>query len=177
MNYRVQKNCRRLTNRDRHFHRVKNIVGIQLPFQNCSVISWQLRMGADKSLGFERNLISSRSFCSSQGGQFLFLFLLSLEHGASMKLSVSLQFLNLGQSVGLLGRVISSTQDLYLHRAHKHRINVHIHINIHASSRIRTYDSGIRASQDSSWLRTLGDRDRHKASITHQKLADLHFEV
>jgi hypothetical protein len=36
--------------------------------------------------------------------------------GASMKLSVSLQFLNLGQSVGLLGRVISSSQDIYLHR-------------------------------------------------------------
>jgi hypothetical protein len=39
-----------------------------------------------------------------------------LEHGASMKLPVSLQFLNLGQSVGLLERVISSSQDLYLHR-------------------------------------------------------------
>jgi hypothetical protein len=34
-----------------------------------------------------------------------------------MKLPVSLHFLNLGQSVGLLGRVISSSQDLYLHRA------------------------------------------------------------
>jgi hypothetical protein len=34
-----------------------------------------------------------------------------------MKLSVSLQFLNPGQSVGLLGRVISSSQDRYLHRA------------------------------------------------------------
>jgi hypothetical protein len=43
-------------------------------------------------------------------------FWLPLEHGASMKLSVSLQFLNLGQSVGLLGRVISLSQDLYLHR-------------------------------------------------------------
>jgi hypothetical protein len=42
----------------------------------------------------------------------LFLFELPLDHGAS----VSLQFLNLGQSVGLLGRVISSSQDLYLHR-------------------------------------------------------------
>jgi hypothetical protein len=34
-----------------------------------------------------------------------------------MKLPISLQFLNLGQSVGLLGRVISSSQDLYLHTA------------------------------------------------------------
>jgi hypothetical protein len=45
----------------------------------------------------------------------LFPFWLPLEHLASMKLSVSLQFFNLGQSVGLLGRVISSSQDLYVH--------------------------------------------------------------
>jgi hypothetical protein len=47
---------------------------------------------------------------------FFLPFWLPLEHGASMKLPVSLQFLNLGQSVGLLGRVISSSQGLYLHR-------------------------------------------------------------
>jgi hypothetical protein len=35
---------------------------------------------------------------------------------------------------------------------HKHRINVHIHVNIHASSRIRTYDPGIQASEDSPCL-------------------------
>jgi hypothetical protein len=46
---------------------------------------------------------------------FLFPFWLLLEHGASMKLLV-FQFLNLGQSVGLLRRVLSSLQDLYLHR-------------------------------------------------------------
>jgi hypothetical protein len=34
---------------------------------------------------------------------------------ASMKLSVSLQLLNLGHSAGLLGRVISSSQGLYLY--------------------------------------------------------------
>jgi hypothetical protein len=34
---------------------------------------------------------------------------------ASMKLSVSLQLLDLGQSIGLLGRVISSSQGLYLY--------------------------------------------------------------
>jgi hypothetical protein len=33
----------------------------------------------------------------------LFTFWLPMEHGASMKLPVSLQFLNLGYSVGLLG--------------------------------------------------------------------------
>jgi hypothetical protein len=34
---------------------------------------------------------------------------------ASMKLTVSLQLLDLGQSVGLVGRVIGSSQSLYLH--------------------------------------------------------------
>jgi hypothetical protein len=47
---------------------------------------------------------------------------------ASMKLSVSPQLLDLRQSVGLLGRVISSSQGL--------------------------------ESEDSSWLRPLGYRDR-----------------
>jgi hypothetical protein len=43
-------------------------------------------------------------------------FLAPSEVWASMKLTVSLQFLNLGQSVGLLRQVISSSQNLYLHR-------------------------------------------------------------
>jgi hypothetical protein len=49
-------------------------------------------------------------------GFFLFPFWFPLERGASMKLPVSLQFLYLGQSAGRLGRVFSSSQDLYLHR-------------------------------------------------------------
>jgi hypothetical protein len=80
-----------------------------------------------------------------------------------MKFSVSLQFLSLGQSVGLLGQGISSSQDLYLHR-----INVHIYINIHASSRIRTYDPGIQASQGSSYPRPPGYRDRLQMTATNQ---------
>jgi hypothetical protein len=47
---------------------------------------------------------------------FLFPFWLPLEREASTKLPVSLQFLNLGQSVGLLGRVISSSQDHFLRK-------------------------------------------------------------
>jgi hypothetical protein len=43
----------------------------------------------------------------------LFLLLL-LEHRASVKGVVSLQFRNLRQSVGLLGRVISPSQGCYL---------------------------------------------------------------
>jgi hypothetical protein len=39
-----------------------------------------------------------------------------LEHRASVKSFISFQFLNLRQSVGLLGRGISPTQGRYLHR-------------------------------------------------------------
>jgi hypothetical protein len=48
---------------------------------------------------------------------FFFLWLYSPIQAlaASMKLSVSLQLLDLGQSVGLLGRVISSSLGLYLY--------------------------------------------------------------
>jgi hypothetical protein len=84
---------------------------------------------------------------------------LPLEHEASMKLSVSLQFLNLGQSVGLLGRVISSSQDLYQHRTIQTKINVHIHINIHASSRI---EPTIPASKRAKTVHALN----HSATVT-----------
>jgi hypothetical protein len=49
--------------------------------------------------------------------EFVFLWLYSPSQAlaASMKLSVSLQLLDLGQSVGLLGQVISSSQGLYLY--------------------------------------------------------------
>jgi hypothetical protein len=55
--------------------------------------------------------------------------------------------------VGLLGRVISSSQGLYLN------IGPHTQ-NIHALSEIRTHDPGFRASEDSTCLRQLGYRDR-----------------
>jgi hypothetical protein len=48
---------------------------------------------------------------------FLLLYSLIQALAASMKLSASLQLLDLGQTVGLLGRVISSSQGLfYLYR-------------------------------------------------------------
>jgi hypothetical protein len=54
---------------------------------------------------------------------------------------VSLRVLNLRQSVGLLGRGISPSQDRYLHSGqHKHRINA----DIHALSGIRTQDPSVR---------------------------------
>jgi hypothetical protein len=57
-------------------------------------------------------------------------------------------FLDLGQSVGLLGRVTSSSH------VHKHR-KTHTHtqtLNIHALGQIRTHDPGFRASEDSERL-------------------------
>jgi hypothetical protein len=56
------------------------------------------------------------------------------------------------QTVGLLGRVIGRSQDLYLNTGqHKHRINARAHTpNIHALSGIRTHDHSVRASEHSS---------------------------
>jgi hypothetical protein len=63
------------------------------------------------------------------------------------------------QTVGLLGRVISPSQGQYLHAGqHKHRINAHI--DIHALSGIRTHDTSVRASEDSSCSRPRGHSDQ-----------------
>jgi hypothetical protein len=56
---------------------------------------------------------------------YYFLFAPTLEHRASVKRFVSLQSLNLGHPVGLLGRVISPSQGHYLTQTqnkhtHKH---------------------------------------------------------
>jgi hypothetical protein len=69
-------------------------------------------------------------------------------------------FLIYSQSVGLLGRVNSSSQGLYLNTGqHKHTINTYAH-NIHALSEIRTHDHSVPESEDSSCLRPLGYRGR-----------------
>jgi hypothetical protein len=67
-----------------------------------------------------------------------------------------LQFRNFFiHSVGLLGRVISSSQGRYLHTGqHKQRINAHT--NIHALSGIRIQDPSFRAGKDRSCLRLRG---------------------
>jgi hypothetical protein len=63
------------------------------------------------------------------------------------------------QTVGLLGWGISRLQGRYLHTGqHKYRINAHKHI--HALSGIRTHDSSVRASEESSCLRPRGHCDR-----------------
>jgi hypothetical protein len=66
------------------------------------------------------------------------------------------------QWVGLLGRMISSSQGLYLNTQDNTKTqNKHICIpNIHALSWIRTHDHSVRASDDGSCLRPLGYRDR-----------------
>jgi hypothetical protein len=74
-----------------------------------------------------------------------------------------LQFCNnFLQTVGLLGRVISPSQGLYLNTGqHKHRINAYA--DIHVLSEIRTHDPSVRASKDSTCLRPCGYRDRQKS--------------
>jgi hypothetical protein len=56
-----------------------------------------------------------------------------------MKRFVSLQFLNLRQSVGLLGRGMSPSQGRYL-------------TDIHALSEVRTHDPSVRAGEDVHFL-------------------------
>jgi hypothetical protein len=69
-------------------------------------------------------------------------------------------FLICSHSVGLLGRVISSSQGLYLNSGH-HKQNKHIYTpNIHSLSGIRNHDHSVSPSKDSSCLRPLGYRDR-----------------
>jgi hypothetical protein len=55
--------------------------------------------------------------------------------------------------------VISPSQGRYLYTGqNKHRINAHT--DIHALSGIRTQDPGVRASEDSSFFRPRGGRER-----------------
>jgi hypothetical protein len=64
------------------------------------------------------------------------------------------------QMVGLLERVISTSQGRYLNTGqHKHRINAHT--DIHDLNRIRTHDPTDRESEDISFLRPRGHCDRH----------------
>jgi hypothetical protein len=72
------------------------------------------------------------------------------------------QFLDHSQAVGLLDRVISSSQVLYIYTGqHNHR-KMRTQINICAQFGIRPRNHGTRAIEDSSCLRPLGCRDRQK---------------
>jgi superfamily II DNA helicase RecQ len=75
-----------------------------------------------------------------------------------MKLSVSLQLLDLGQSVGRLGRVISPSKSVYLFtQKNKHTTQK---LNVQSLTSIRTHGHGVCARKDSSCLRPLGYCDR-----------------
>jgi hypothetical protein len=68
-----------------------------------------------------------------------------LEHRASAKCFVSLQFLNLRQSVGLFGRGSDRRNAVTYTGQHKHRISA----CIHALTGIRTHNPSGRTSEDS----------------------------
>jgi hypothetical protein len=74
-----------------------------------------------------------------------------LEHRISVKRFVSLQFLILRHSIGLIGRVISLSQGRYLTQTEWTQSDIHV------SSGIRTHDPSDRTSEDRSCLRP---RDR-----------------
>jgi hypothetical protein len=78
-------------------------------------------------------------------------------------------FLDLRQSVGLLGWVISSSQGLST--CTQTQKNAHtLTVNIQALCGIRTPDPGFRASEDNACIRPLGYRDRHVLIILSRKL-------
>jgi hypothetical protein len=115
-------------------------------------------------VGLKHRWRQSVRFCQRlYYGQLLFLFFFSFGvtapvWGLARNSPFHFGLLDLRHSVGLLGRVISSSQGLYLYTNTKKRTHTS---NSHALSRIRTHDPGFRASEDSACLRQLGYRDRH----------------
>jgi hypothetical protein len=105
------------------------------------------------SVGFKRlfrgKIITVLNYFSTIAGCLVYSCCSHLEHRASVKRFVSLQFLNLWHSVGFLGRVISPSQGRYLTQT-----------DINASSGIRTHYPSVRESEDSSCLRPRGHCDR-----------------
>jgi hypothetical protein len=83
---------------------------------------------------------------------------------------------HLTQSVGLLGRVISTSQGRYLNTGqHKRRINEYT--NFHALSGIRTHDPGVRGSEDSLCLRPRGYCDRLGWQIVVRNVGRFHLHL
>jgi hypothetical protein len=81
--------------------------------------------------------------------------------------------LDLRQSVKLLGRMISSSQGLYLY-TNTEKTHTHTQTpNIHALSGIWTHYSGFRASEDSACFRPLGYHDRGGATLVKVKKVNL----
>jgi hypothetical protein len=92
-------------------------------------------------------IILSLFYMDSTIWEDFFLCIDSTALGASMKLFASLQLLDLWQSAGLLGRVISSSQGLCLYTNTEKHIQTQT-LNIHACGGIRTHDHSFQASED-----------------------------
>jgi hypothetical protein len=87
------------------------------------------------------------------------------EHRTSVKLFVSLQFINFGQLVGLHERGIRPAESHYLHRTTQTELT---QINIHAMSGIWTHDPSVRAGEDISCVRLRGNCDRQIKGICNE---------
>jgi hypothetical protein len=81
----------------------------------------------------------------------------------------SVFFLDVRQSVGFLGRVISSSQGLCLY-TNTEKCTYTQTLNIHALSGIRTHNPGYRANEGSTCLRPLGYRDQRLSTLPHKYL-------
>jgi hypothetical protein len=102
---------------------------------------------------------------------FVILFTQTVKHTRSLKVAVQGPELLAHhsyihtQTVGLLGRVISPSQDRYVHTGqHKHRINANT--DMHSLNGLRTYGPSVRASEGSSCLRPCGHCDGPSGFIT-----------
>jgi hypothetical protein len=85
--------------------------------------------------------ISTNTFCNYYSYYYGFTDL-------CWALTVFSDSLSCTQKVGLFGRGISPSQDLYLRTDHEHMKQAH-NANIRALSGIRTYDPSVRESEDS----------------------------
>jgi hypothetical protein len=105
--------------------------------------------------------------------EFLFLWCYSLNIGLGLppwNSPFHFGLLDLRHSVGLLRRVISSSQGLYLYTNTEKCTSppTHTHTqtpNIHALTGIRNHGPSFRASENSTCLRPLGYRDRPRAGV------------
>jgi hypothetical protein len=106
---------------------------------------------------YSRDIACSRSICCVLCfHSFIHQWLYSPLLGRGLFFSSVISFT---QTVGLIGRVISPSQGRYLQTGQqKHRINAHT--DIHALTRIRTHDPGVRLGEASSCLRPRGNCDR-----------------
>jgi hypothetical protein len=111
----------------------------------------------DPPLSYRQTLVPETFYGNSNMNCFFFPFALSPHLGLGLPpWNSPFGLLNLRRSVGLLARVISSSQGPYFYTNTKKKHTP----NIHALSEIRTLDPGFRASEDSTCLRPLGYRDR-----------------